>query len=136
MTMNNAEAVVGLTSKSTIEIEIVRVSCPSLVLLGKTELIELPVVSEYSRNGVYFLWKQAELLYVGQSVNIWDRMYQHGRTPKLASYDKATWLYVDWPWHLAFEAAYIKELKPPMNGFADIDSNGAKRGNRAWMRTR
>lgn len=97
---------------------------PSVDLLSLDEVRDLPEVTRFSGNGVYFLWKEGALIYVGQSNSVANRVRMHRQNHKVRDYDLATWLSVDWPWHLSMEALYIAKLSPRMNGFADGPMSG------------
>jgi hypothetical protein len=67
--------------------------------------------------GIYFLWRDDELLYIGRSKNIHNRLLRH---PKGAiPYTHHTCLVIDYDslgWqHSPIEAAYISHYSPPFN---------------------
>jgi hypothetical protein len=78
--------------------------------------------------GVYFLWLGGDLVYIGQSRSVGERVSHHRlnrdnsrdvTTSKVwgrpIEFDAQTWLAVPWPYQLAVEAAYIERLLPIEN---------------------
>lgn len=75
----------------------------------------LPEVTRSAqRAGVYFLWLEKRLQYIGSSMNVRRRVCLHD-CYKETIFDRATFLAVPWPWHLSLEAYYIRQLKPRWN---------------------
>jgi excisionase family DNA binding protein len=105
---------------------------PPIPVLGIDELRALPpATSDESLNasGVYFLWLGEALVYIGQSTAVGDRVQRHadncrwskdptksGRVlGRVIDFDAATWMPVEWPFHLCVEAVYIKAHRPREN---------------------
>jgi predicted GIY-YIG superfamily endonuclease len=69
----------------------------------------------YNLSGVYFLMKNNECIYIGQSINMLNRLNQH-RYQKDYDYalcyllDKNNWSYID-----KVERELIKHIKPILN---------------------
>lgn len=87
---------------------------PLEVLRGMVDADILP------GSGVYFLWRAESLVYVGQSEFISRRITQHRQaerdpTRRYIQFETATGFEVPWPYHLAVEAAYVRELQPSEN---------------------
>jgi hypothetical protein len=86
-------------------------------LTGSTLLTESEIVSNCSRFaeccGVYFLIKAGRVVYVGQSVNVYGRIYQH-----LVGKDFDSFAYVPCETESLdiLESLYIHVLRPPLNG--------------------
>ena len=62
--------------------------------------------------GIYFLCKEQEVVYVGQSVNATARVHQHAKK----EFDSV--FFLPWPEDdlSRIEAAFIRFLQPPLNG--------------------
>lgn len=85
---------------------------PAGALLTLDQVRELPSVIICC--GVYFLWRDQELLYVGQSILVGSRLAQHeadGRIP----FTHHTCLQVNYDQLDTVEFDYIEHLKPPYN---------------------
>ena len=65
-------------------------------------------------NGVYFLWEDRRLLYVGSSADVLPRVMDHLKAGRIG-FDYATFLAVEFPWYLSIEAAYIAAYLPASN---------------------
>jgi len=96
---------------------------PTVDLLKIEQLTALPdaLCQCAKRSGVYFLWMAGDLLYVGSSENVRTRVLEHVRNFKSGKgfeFVRATCLWIDWPWHLAIEALYIRNYKPPRNTYS------------------
>jgi hypothetical protein len=63
-------------------------------------------------SGVYFLLDGDEVVYVGQSVNVVGRVYQHSEK----KFDRAYYLYVVEDERIQVEDAFIRHFKPKYNG--------------------
>ncbi len=88
---------------------------PQLQLLSQEQLRELPGPGrEINVAGVYFLWRNRDLQYVGVSNECGRRLRHHERSGEIP-HDRASLLRVEWPWNLAYEAAYIDAYQPPLN---------------------
>lgn len=88
---------------------------PELPALSAADALALPAVTRSARRpGVYFLFFERELQYIGSSRNVRSRVTNHD-CYKTAIFDAATYLAVAWPWHLALEAHFIHTLAPPLN---------------------
>lgn len=100
-----------------------------LPVLPLRELRALPEPT-HSECGLYFLWNSdAELIYVGQSEDVKYRVSQHrmnleylaaGRPEMVYGrvvfvFERVTWMPVEWPMHLAYEAVYIRYYLPRGN---------------------
>lgn len=70
--------------------------------------------------GVYFLVKDAQVVYVGQSVNVFSRIASHAPAK---SFDSYAFVLCEPNALDALESLYIHVLKPPLNGNL---SSGAK----------
>jgi len=64
--------------------------------------------------GVYFLWDEDRLIYVGSSGRIDWRVRYHARSRRMPFTD-ATYLAIEFPWYLSAEAAYIVAYLPVYN---------------------
>jgi hypothetical protein len=73
-------------------------------------------IDERAKNvaGVYFLWDDDRLAYVGSSVNVLARAMEHRKGHKI-NFNYATFLAVAFPWYLSVEAAYIVAYVPGAN---------------------
>lgn len=79
------------------------------------ELRQLPMARELNGSGVYFLWKDGALHYIGRSKNVRNRVRYH-RTPKMGiAHDLATALACDKFVSLLIEAIHIEHYRPPGN---------------------
>lgn len=84
-------------------------------LLPLAELARLRQPSRGARRpGVYFLFNGSvrfpQLQYIGSAVDVWARLCGHTQPHRFATY-----LPIEWGWHLAIEALYIREYSPPLN---------------------
>ena len=66
------------------------------------------------RPGVYFLWDDDLLVYVGSSENVHFRVKAHFKKQAI-NFNFATYLAIDFPWYLSVEAAYIAAHLPRSN---------------------
>jgi len=64
--------------------------------------------------GVYFLINNGEIVYVGQSVNIWGRLGTHFND-NLKEFDRIAYVLVDKEDLNRVEAAYIRKFQPKYN---------------------
>ena len=88
---------------------------PNVALLSKLEIEKLPTPTErLTDSGVYFLWRGADLIYIGSSENVHVRVTAHLNGNETA-FTSANFLAVQSPWHLALEALYIREYRPRLN---------------------
>jgi excinuclease UvrABC nuclease subunit len=93
---------------------------------------QLRALPECGRNdaGVYFLWRDDELLYIGRSKNIHNRLLRHPRG--VIPFTRHTVLSIDYEtlgWRIGLdEAAYIAHYSPPYN----VMSTAAWNASRAW----
>lgn len=71
------------------------------------------ITRQIGRSGIYFLCKDDDLIYIGQSNNVHGRVSQHRREK---SFTKA--FYLEWPADDLdrIEGALIRELRPRLNG--------------------
>ena len=71
------------------------------------------ISGELMRSGIYFLCRDSALLYVGQSVNVAQRIVEHFRR-----YEFDAVFFLPWPADdlNRLEAALIRHLRPPLNG--------------------
>jgi hypothetical protein len=97
---------------------------PEIKVLPLGELRYLEHAAFIQEPGVYFLWKRDELVYIGQSACIAERIYQHtlnasrkdGWTRgRPIDFDLPTALPVPWPYQLAVEAVYLRAYRTPEN---------------------
>lgn len=102
------------------------------ILLSLDELRALPEVSD--GRGVYFLWLGDALQYIGRTLRLKRRMYEH-RIPSAAGniqrgyvidFDRATHIYMDGDCRkeieqklIALEAQYLHRYTPPCNVVVD-----------------
>ncbi len=84
--------------------------------------LRLPVLI---RSGVYFLYRGHELQYIGQSVSIFRRIYDHLSAG--VDFDSFAFVEFDPSELLEWEARYIAKFEPPLNGgkFRDQSRRGA-----------
>lgn len=80
-------------------------------LLDEDEILFLAGISK-RKCGVYFLIKDEEIIYVGQSVNIEARIHQHRSTK---SFDRFTYIECNSEDLNKIETMYINKLKPKLN---------------------
>lgn len=79
--------------------------------------------------GIYFLWRDDELLYIGRAKNIHNRLLRH---PKgVIPFKRHTFLSIDYEadgWrHGPIEAAYIAHYSPPFNIMNTAAWNAARK---------
>lgn len=67
--------------------------------------------------GIYFLIKDREIVYVGQSMNVAARVSQHKKT---RDFDSWSWIPCDTQDLLDLERAYIRKFRPELNMDAHI----------------
>lgn len=84
---------------------------PKFALLSKETLIQ-QAISNLAVCGVYFLIKGDEIVYIGQSVNIFARMSGHGNK----DYDGITFVPCDKSELDILESLYILAYQPKLNG--------------------
>lgn len=88
---------------------------PVFDLLDLQAILSLPEIGGRAcRPGVYFLFLDGALQYVGSSGNVRYRVLRH-EADQVFTFDHARYLPVAWPWHLAVEGLYIQQYKPPQN---------------------
>jgi hypothetical protein len=88
---------------------------PDFKPLTLDEARALPVLDRSAiRAGVYFLFLANDLMYIGSSINVWQRVLTHDLY-KTAIFDTARFLAVPWPWNIAVEALHIRALAPIEN---------------------
>jgi hypothetical protein len=88
---------------------------PIVKLLTLPQIRALPRVDDRARRpGVYFLFIDEHVHYIGSSLNVRARATAHQEERRIL-FDKATYLATPWPWHLSIEAIYIRAYKPPFN---------------------
>ena len=82
------------------------------VLLRENEIIEhaIPVNSAC---GIYFLIHEKKIVYVGQSVNVYSRIFTHTQSKEFDSY---VFVPCDKDMLDKLESLYIHFLSPPLNG--------------------
>ena len=96
------------------EIEVSGWRTPAIEILALDALRDLPVVQPASTlSGVYFLWNEDRLVYIGQSRNIARRLGYHTLKPP-SPFQRATYLAIPHPWQLAVEQLYIDAYMPQM----------------------
>ena len=66
-----------------------------------------------STPGIYFLWLRNKLRYIGQSKNVWSRVYQHSTNG--IKFDSWSFIDVDESLILDAEEFLIAKFKPPLN---------------------
>lgn len=66
------------------------------------------------RPGVYFLFLEDRMQYIGSSIDVRARVTAH-QDEKRIRFDFATYLPTPSPWHLSIEALYIAHYQPPRN---------------------
>lgn len=95
---------------------------PYVEILDIDRLLSLPSIDGGARRpGIYFLFDGRELKYIGSSGNVRKRVDAHDKGGAFY-FDRARYLPVAWPWHLAIEGLYIRHYKPPHNSqFAASD---------------
>lgn len=73
----------------------------------------IDISAEARRSGIYFLCKDNELLYVGQSVSVYARILAHHHEGKFNRV-----IFMPWPPDdlNSVEGALIRALRPPLNG--------------------
>ncbi len=64
-------------------------------------------------SGVYFLWRKAELVYVGEAVNIYRRIREHRWEGK--RFTRATSMYFQPKSTMEVEARYVAHYRPRLN---------------------
>jgi len=81
-------------------------------LKSKTEILKgaTPI---NSLSGIYFLMSNNEIVYVGQSKNIYARIHSHSTSKK---FDSVSWVLCDATERSAMETAYIMLYEPKLNG--------------------
>jgi hypothetical protein len=86
------------------------------------------ITDEIMRTGIYFLCRDAALLYVGQSRNATARVAEHSKRYELDSV-----FFLPWPADdlNRLEAALIRALRPPLNGKSANGTMRTSLGERA-----
>lgn len=97
------------------------------MLLTPDELRELPSGDPPDEPGIYFLWADDALLYIGLSMRLCDRLHRHARIRdgflggKEIPFTRHTFMEIplgkfltDWPLRKV-ESAYIRAYLPPFN---------------------
>jgi hypothetical protein len=82
------------------------------VLLRESEIIE-HAVPVNTACGIYFLIYEQRVVYVGQSVNVFSRIFTHTQTKKFDSY---VYMPCERDMLDKLESLYIHFLSPPLNG--------------------
>jgi len=72
-------------------------------------------ISESDNRGIYFLHSNEEIVYVGQSIHLYDRPFNH----KDKTFDKVTGFEAPLDWLDYLESAFVGLLRPRYNGFAN-----------------
>jgi hypothetical protein len=80
--------------------------------LSKVHVIELPELESVS--GIYFLMQDEQVVYVGQSTNVYQRIIQHKEMKKIP-FSHALWYEVAPPDLISVEYYWISRLRPPHN---------------------
>ncbi len=88
-------------------------SFPNIQILPVPVLRALMDPMVVTGSGVYFLWLADDLIYIGQSECVAGRVSHHRQAcqnvfSRSFYFDVATAMPVEWPYHLAVEAAYIR----------------------------
>ncbi len=95
-------------------------------LTGKTlhseDEIVAASVSAPKLCGVYFLIKNKRVVYVGQSISVWNRISIHAAEGK--SFDRAAFIACEKKHLDILEALYIHVLRPSLNG--NVSPSGVK----------
>lgn len=99
---------------------------PASALLSLDDLRKLPSIIICC--GVYFLWRDDELLYVGQSILVGERLNQHERAGQIP-FTHHTCLRVNYDQLDTVEYDYIEHLTPPYN--KQIHRPGSSKAPRA-----
>jgi hypothetical protein len=82
------------------------------VLLREHEIVE-HAVPMHTACGVYFLILEQKIVYVGQSTNVFSRIFTHAQTKTFDSY---VYIPCDKEMLDKLESLYIHFLSPPLNG--------------------
>jgi len=96
-------------------------------LLPLRALRKLPAEPPAFGSGVYFLWRGNELLYVGQALNVRDRVTSHIRArrgfriAKKIPFDRCTFILCRQAQLIALEAKYILRHRPEFNELMPVD---------------
>lgn len=95
-------------------------------LTGKTlhsedEIVEASVAAP-KLCGVYFLIKNKRVVYVGQSISVWNRISIHAAEGK--SFDRAAFIACEKKHLDILEALYIHVFRPNLNG--NVSPSGVK----------
>lgn len=84
------------------------------LVLPLDQLRALDLVGKETRwSGVYFLWRNSRLMYVGESKNIYARIREHKWEGK--RFTHATYLYFQRQSKMEIEARYVMHYRPPLN---------------------
>lgn len=78
-------------------------------LLANARVIELQTIS-----GVYFLFRGDEIVYIGQSYDVYSRVIDHKSDPS-KHFDKWAYIEVDETERLEIERRYIEMFQPQYN---------------------
>lgn len=75
-----------------------------------------PDAPYYPAYCVYGLFKGGDLMYVGQSVSLWNRIYDHVHGPLAGKFDYIWWAKLPTKKAMDYaEAWLINQMKPPHN---------------------
>lgn len=92
------------------------------VVLPLDQLRGLPNAIRYKGHGIYFLWNGPQLVYIGQSKDVWGRMDVHTRMhewwntkAKTKQFTAATVSHVPLGMLKEIESEYIEKYEPPYN---------------------
>lgn len=88
--------------------------CPPMAISGLAGLRELS--THHGVCGVYFLCRRGEVVYVGQSINVHARIYQH---QGIKDFDSVFYICVPPDELDNWEGAFIRLLNPQQNGGAE-----------------
>ena len=91
-----------------------RLQFPPVPILPIERLLDLPDARHCKYAGVYFVLRQRQLIYIGQSKHCSKRIGTDAHRVVRGD-DDVRLLAVNWPYQLAVEAAYIEHYKPSEN---------------------
>ena len=66
--------------------------------------------------GIYFLFENEDLVYIGKSTNIYSRLGAHTSAGKTCKFDRVSAIQVDKEHLAAVELAFIAAFQPKLNG--------------------
>jgi prophage regulatory protein len=81
-------------------------------LLPKSKILSLRKIELTSLCGIYFLFSGNEIVYIGQSINVFSSIAQH---QNIKDFDAFTYIEIPQSELDAFEAEYISQYKPKLN---------------------